>query len=119
MTIEVNNIIKGYQALLDGKAFTSKVAQIKLYELMDSIKAEHVLQYGRQFKTHKKMFATTFKRVEKAEEDIEIVVSSLKTNKMIGIKNIDSGDALDIDVSALQKGAKNSIIVAKDQMYEI
>ena len=47
------------------------------------------------------MFATTFKRVEKAEEDIEIVVSSLKTNKMIGIKNIDSGMALDIDVSSL------------------
>ena len=119
MTVEVNNIIKGYQALLDGKDFTSKVAQIKLYELMDSIKAEHVLQYGRQFKTHQKMFATTFKRVEKAEEDIEIVVSSLKTNKMIGIKNIDSGMALDIDVSSLQKGAKNSIIVAKDQTYEI
>lgn len=58
------------------------------------------------------MYATTFKRVVKAEEDIEIIVNSLKTDKMIGIKNIDSGQALDIDATALQKGAKNSILVS-------
>ena len=47
------------------------------------------------------MFATTFKRVAKAEEDIEIVVTSLKTAKMVGIKNVTSGQALDIDTNAL------------------
>ena len=65
------------------------------------------------------MYVTTFKRVAKADDNLEIIVSSLKTDKMIGSKNLTTGNALDLDYQLLMKGRKNSLTIKKDEEYEI
>ena len=116
---DVNNIIHGYEILQDGKEFKSKVAQMKLNLLMASQKASSVTQYGKLFSTNSKMYVTTFKRVAKADDNLEIIVTSLKTDKMIGLKNLTTGKALDLDYQLLMKGRKNSLVLKKDDEYEI
>lgn len=56
----LKNKIKGYLALIDGKEFSSYIANWKLVELMNSDQAAEVRNFGHSYLTQNKMFHSFF-----------------------------------------------------------
>ena len=85
--------------------------------LLNSSQKAELVKYGRSYKTDEKMWNFSFERKEIAEDNISIVIESLDTNKMIGIKNLKKKTGMNIDRAGLLKGTENIFHIAKGDEY--